>query len=39
MADDISLLLLGAAFASVLPNAAVALYDWLQSTATGKTRD
>lgn len=32
MVDDIVVMLLGGALASVLPNAAVALYDWLCST-------
>lgn len=39
MVDDIVLMLLGGALASVLPNAAVALYDWLYGTGKGNAGD
>lgn len=35
MDDEMTLMLLGAAFAAILPNLLVASYDWLNSTRKG----
>lgn len=38
MAEEMILMLLGAAFTSVLPNAVVAIYDWFAGTGKGNSQ-